>query len=204
MIKKWMAVMVFGSTCLSGCVSAGLFSHGENASYSFWNNSDEVVGNIVTVGIYADNKKRYFDSASRSEPVRRHVQFGQPIHGFIGGHQMMADTGHKVPEDVEVSWRKMLPPSDNPYIGEQIGPFRVKVRSRIPQEVLQMARQDGYSLGIKISIGKEPILLCWGIVTKNGAKLLGTIMAGGQCSPEDVAWRKDIDWRNPGVWFPEK
>lgn len=117
---------------------------------------------------------------------------------------MMADTGHKVPEDVEVSWRKMLPPSDNPYIGEQIGPFRVKVRSRIPQEVLQMARQDGYSLGIKISIGKEPILLCWGIVTKNGAKLLGTIMAGGQCSPEDVAWRKDIDWRNPGVWFPEK
>lgn len=117
---------------------------------------------------------------------------------------MMADTGHKVPEEVEVSWRKMPPPSDNPYVGEQIGPFRIKVRSRIPEEALKLARREGYSIGIRFSVGKEPVMLCWGAVApESDFRGRSTIMAGGQCSPEDVAWRKDIDWRKPGVWFPE-
>ncbi len=116
----------------------------------------------------------------------------------------MADTGHKVPEEAEIHWRKMPPSGGQPYTGETVGPFRVKVRSRIPEEALKLARRKGYSIGIEFSVGKEPVMLCWGIVTKNSAKLLGAIMAGGQCNPEDVAWRKDIDWRNPGVWFPEK
>lgn len=203
MIKKWVAIMVFVSAWLSGCVSAGLFSQGENAGYSFWNNSDEEVEAVKIVGIYPDYKKE-LSGASRSEPVRRYVSLGQPILGFVGGDQYFSDTGHKIPEEMEVTWRKMPPPGAKPYTGELMGPYQVLVRSRIPQEALKLARRDGYNLGIQFSVGKQPTLFCWGIATKKGASLLGTIMAGGQCNPEDVAWRKDIDWRNPGVWFPEK
>ena len=197
MVKKWGGIVAFGLTCLSGCVSAGLFSQGENVSYSFWNNSDKDVEKMEITGIYEDRKK-YLISSSVAKAA------GWNTRWFVGGSQYMADTGHKVPEEVEVSWRKMPSSGDNPYTGEPVGPFRIKVRSRIPQEALQLARRDGYSLGIEFSVGKQPILLCWGVVTKKGASLLGAIMAGGECNPEDVAWRKDIDWHKPGVWFPGK
>lgn len=206
MIKQWVAIMVFGSAWLSGCVSAGLFSQGENAVYAFWNNSDEEIEKAGTVGIYQDGKIKYLDSQSSSKPLRRYVPPGQPIHGFGGGHQMLADTGHKVPEEMEVKWRKLPAPGAKPYTGERMGPFRIKVRSRIPQQALQLARRDGYSLAIYPSAGKEPILLCWALAdtgAKSDHRGLRIIMAGGQCKPEDVAWRSDIDWRKPGVWFPE-
>ncbi len=204
MIKKWGGIMGFSLVCLSGCVSAGLFSQGENAGYSFWNNSDETLEAVKIVGIYLDSK-RELTGASRSEPVRRYVPLGQPILGFGGGARYFSDTGHKIPEEMEITWRKMPPPGGQPYTGELMGPYRVLVRSRIPQEALQLARRDGYNLGIQFSVGKQPVLLCWGIATREGDyRGRSTIMSGGQCSPEDVAWRKDIDWRNPGVWFPEK
>lgn len=190
-------MMVIGSICLSGCVSAGLFSQGENASYSFWNNASENVESVEIVGLYQDHKKHLISSSLAKAA-------GWNTRWFIGGSQFMADTGHKVPEEAEIRWRKMPPSSGQPYTGEVVGPFRVKVRSRIPEEALKLARREGYSIGIEFSVGKEPVMLCWGIVTKNGAKLLGAIMAGGQCNPEDVAWRKDIDWHEPGRWFPEK
>lgn len=190
-------MVVIGTICLSGCVSAGLFSQGENASYSFWDNASEEVESVEIVGLYQDHKKHLI-SSSRVKPARH------SIRAFSGGYQYMSDTGHKIPKEVEIRWRKLPPLDGKPYTGEVVGPFRVKVRSRIPDEALKLARREGYSIGIEFSVGKEPVMLCWGIVTKNGAKLLGAIMSGGQCSPEDVAWRKDIDWRNPGVWFPEK
>ncbi len=200
MLKKWMVIMVLGSTCLSECVFAGLFSQGETVGYSAWNNSDEKVQNIEIVGIYPERKQLIL-SFLRGEPYP-----GRRIQGFVGNVQYMSGTGHKVPDEVEVSWRKLPPPGGEPYTGEAVGPIRVKVRSRIPEEALKLARRDGYSLGINFSVGKEPVLLCWGVVTVHESDYRGhsTIMSGGQCSPEDVAWRKDIDWRKPGVWFPEK
>jgi len=203
MIRKWVAMVVLSSAWLSGCASAGLLSRGENAGYSFWNNSNEDIEAVKIVGIYPDYKSELI-GASRSEPVRRYVPLGQPILGFVGGNQYRADTSHKIPEKVEVSWRKMPPPGGQPYTGELMGPYQVVVRSRIPQKALELANRDGYSLGLEFSVGKQPVLLCWGVATKKGAGLLGTIMSGGQCNPEDVAWRKDIDWHAPGVWFPEK
>ncbi|MHB1333125.1 MAG: hypothetical protein ACYCY1_11055 [Sulfuriferula sp.] len=193
-----MFSVALSSAWLSGCASAGLFSQGETAGYSSWNNSDEEVQNIDIVGIYPE-KKQLILSFLRGEPYP-----DRRIQGFVGNVQYMSDTGHKVPEKVEVSWRKMPPPGGQPYTGKLMGPYQVVVRSRIPEQALRMARRDGYSLGINFSVGKLPILLCWGVVTKIGAGLLGTIMSGGQCNPEDVAWRKDIDWHAPGVWFPEK
>lgn len=192
-----MAIMVFGLTCLSGCVSAGLFSQGENVSYSFLNNSDDNLEAVKIFGIYPKYEKELTGASS----VNANHWVTQ---WFSGGAQYMSDTGHKLPEEMEVSWRKMPLPGAEPYTGERMGPYRVLVRSRIPDEALRLAKRDGYSLGINLSVGKQPTLLCWGIATKKGASLLGTIMAGGQCNPEDVAWRKDIDWHKPGVWFPEK
>lgn len=201
--SKWGSIIGFSLACLSGCVSASLFSRGENVGYSFWNDSDEDIEAVKVIGIYPDYKKE-LAGASKSEPARRYVPVGQPILGFVGGYRYMADTGHTVPEEIEISWRKMPLPGARPYTGELMGPYRIPVRSRIPKEALKLARRDNYSLGLEFSVGKEPILLCWGIATKQGSNLLGAIMSGGQCNPEDVAWRKDIDWRKPGVWFPEK
>lgn len=197
MIRIWEAMVMIASICLSGCVSAGLTSRGENATYSYWNNASEDVESVEIVGVYQDHKK-YLISSSRAKSA------GWNTRWFIGGNQYMSDTGHKVPEQVEVSWRKIPPVGGKPYSGELMGPYRVAVRSRIPEEALKLARRVGYSIGIEFSVGREPVMLCWGVVTKDGGSLLGTIMSGGQCSPEDVAWRKDIDWRKPGVWFPEK
>ena len=196
-IKECLAIMIFGSSCFSGGVAAGLFSQGENASYSFWNNTDQDVEKVEIVGIYQDQKRTLV-----SYPDGKAA--GWNTRWFSGGNQYMADTGHQVPEEAEVRWLKMPPLGGKPYTGEAVGPFRIKVRSRIPQEALQLVRRDGYSIGIEFSVGKEPVLLCWGIVTKKGANQLGVIMSGGQCNPEDVAWRKDIDWHQPGHWFPEK
>jgi hypothetical protein len=200
MIKKWMAIMVFGSTCLSGCVSAGLFSQGETVGYSAWNNSDEKVQNIEIVGIFPDRKQLILSFLGGDPyPVRR-------VQGFVGNVQYMSDTGHKVPEEVEVSWRKVPPGDSKPYSGELMGPYRIVVRSRIPEAAFKLARRNGYSLGINFSVGKEPLMLCWGVVGTDKSDHRGhsVIMSGGQCNPEDVAWRKDIDWHKPGVWFPEK
>jgi hypothetical protein len=197
MVKRWVVIMIFGSIGLSGCVSAGLFSQGESASYAFWNNSDNEVEAVKIVGVYLDYEKE-LAGASRAKAAHWNTRW------FVGGYQYMADTGHKVPEEVDVSWRKLPPPGGKPYTGEPMGPYRVKVRSRIPQEALKLAGRKGYSLGVEFSVGKEPVQLCWGVVTKKGASILGTIMSGGQCNPEDVAWRKDIDWHEPGHWYPEK
>lgn len=195
MIRLWETMVLIGSICLSGCVSAGLFSWGENASYSFWSNASEDVESVEIVGLHQDHKK-YLISAARVMPARH------SIRAFYGGSQYMSDTGHKVPEEAEIRWRKLTLPGGEPYAGEAVGPFRVKVRSRIPEEALKLAKREGYSIGIRFSVGKEPVMLCWGVV-QYGIGNLGTVMSGGQCSPEDVAWRKDIDWRKPGVWFPE-
>lgn len=203
MIKQWVAIMVFGSAWLSGGVSAGLFSQGENIGFSISNYSDKDIEKVEVMGIYQDGKKIELYSTSSSQSRIRYLTPGQPIYGFIGNTQYMSDTGHKVPEEVDVRWRKMPREGQAIYKGDPIGSFRIKVRSRIPPQALQLAGRDGYSLGLTFSVGKEPVLLCWGVVTKKGASLLGAIMSGGQCKPEDVAWRSDIDWRKSGVWFPE-
>lgn len=197
MIKKWVIMVALGLAWLSGCVSAGLLSQSENAGYSFWNNSDEDIEAVKIVGIYPEYKSELI-GASQAKAAHWSTRW------FVGGNQYRADTGHKIPEEMEISWRKIPPPNGQPYTGELVGPYRVLVRSRIPREALQLARRDGYSLGLEFSVGKQPVLLCWGVATKKGSSLVGTIMSGGQCNPEDVAWRKDIDWRKPGVWFPEK
>ncbi len=162
----------------------------------FWNNSDKDVEKVEIVGIY-QNQRKYLISSSIARAA------GWNTRWFVGGSQYMSDTGHKVPEEVEVSWRKMPREGQAIYKGDPVGSYRIKVRSHIPQQALKLARRDGYSLGLEFSVGKEPVLLCWGVVTKKGASLLGAIMAGGQCGPEDVAWRSDIDWRKLRVWFPE-
>lgn len=191
-------MVMIGLICLSGCVSAGLFSRGENAAYSFWNNGSEEVESVEIVGLYQDYKK-YLISSSHAKSA------GWNTRWFTGGSQYMSDTGHTVPEQVEVSWRKMPPVGGKPYTGELMGPYRVVVRSRIPEAALKLARRVGYSIGIEFSVGKEPVMLCWGVVAaESDFRGRSTIISGGQCSPEDVAWRKDIDWRKPGVWFPDK
>lgn len=189
--------MAFGLASLSGCVSAGLFGQGENAGYSFWNNSDEDIEAVKIVGIYPEYKSELV-GASQAKAANWSTRW------FVGGNQYRADTGHKIPEEMEISWRKMPAVGGKPYTGDLMGPYRVQVRSRIPKEALQLARRDGYSLGLEFSVGKQPVLFCWGVVTKRGANLLGAIMSGGQCNPQDVAWRKDVNWHQPGRWFPEK
>lgn len=203
MIKTFLAMMVFASTCVSGCGCAALLRHGENVSYLFWNNSDGDIENVVVVGIFEDKSTKYY--ASVSEAVRRYARSGKPIHGFVWGHRITADTGYKVPKELGVSWHKLPSAGGKPYTPEVMGPYRVAVRSRIPEEALRLARSDAYNLGINLAVGNELVRLCWVVATyESDYRGRTTLMAGGQCNPEEIAWRDGIDWRKPGVWFPEK
>lgn len=75
---------------------------------------------------------------------------------FAGNAQLIS-----LPEEVDVSWEKRLPNS-NVRTGDTQGPYRVKVRARIPPEVLALAAKDNnYRLHISFSVGELPILLNW-------------------------------------------
>lgn len=70
-----------------------------------------------------------------------------------------------LPEEVDVSWETLLPNSDVKVVGDIKGPYRIKIRSRVPPEVLALAARDNrrrnYILQISISVGKMPVLMNW-------------------------------------------
>lgn len=70
-----------------------------------------------------------------------------------------------LPEEVDISWETLLPNSDAKVVGDIRGPYRIKIRSRIPSELLALAARDNrwrnYILQISISVGKLPTLMNW-------------------------------------------
>jgi hypothetical protein len=126
---------------------------GETVSYGAWT---LVQPGVTDVTIYRwDSKRRQQLFAAARVNAARHVTPGW------GGMTYSADTGHEVPEEVEIVWRKWPREGEKWFQGEAVDPYRVKVRSRIPEDVLALSRERGYELRISFAVGKGPIPLCW-------------------------------------------
>ena len=81
-----------------------------------------------------------------------------------GGPMQSRLNGHRVPEQVWVSWR--LPPrADQPrFEGDKVGPFRIALRSQIPPEVLLAATKRLHIVEMALSVGVQPVRLRWRLI----------------------------------------
>ena len=149
---------------LSGCATAGinLFSSGENLAVGFWNNSDR---EIRSIGIHRTSAEgRRVKWAGQGSMMPR--PDGRKTPSFGGNRHDNID--YEIPEEVEVSWRELPPPGGDFYTGELKGPYRVKVLSRIPPEILRVARKRGYWVEISFTAGELPILFNWRLTDFTG------------------------------------
>jgi hypothetical protein len=121
---------------------------GENASYGFWNNVGRnlEMAQLTQVGAEAMVWHTLQD-----------IKYFGPQPRF-GGRRY---DNLRVPDELEISWREKPQMGALAYTGELKGPYRVKVRSRIPSEVLRMAGDENYLLHLSFLAGKEPILFNW-------------------------------------------
>lgn len=168
-------ILAIAPVTLSACSAAKtILRRGESVSYALFNPSHR---NSFEMGrLEAPDEELLLDEGL-SVPA---LSPGAP--GWSGGGPMFfADTGHRVPDRVEVSWR--LPPREGQarYKGDLVGPFTIELRSRIPAEALAALSTPGIRRRIEIgvSVGVLPILVRWLLVdtTKGGG--LPTLMRGG-------------------------
>lgn len=146
---------------ITGCAAQAMGSlrGGENASYSATNLK---LTGIEDIQVRGNGENSYFGSASMQpyslRPIAKYVPFRG---GAGGGSQYMSDTGHKIPEEVMITWRELPPAGGKSYTGELKGPYRVKVRERIPKEVLDAAKRRGVSVALSFGVGVLPIVFNW-------------------------------------------
>ena len=164
-MRKGLIVMVALAQFLSGgaAQALGLFSRGENASYSATNLNRRAVEDVELTG----SDGRSYDSALSTDPYSlksgfTYTPFRVGVAG--GGNQYMSDTGHKVPEEMFVTWRELPPAGVKPYTGQRKGPFRVKVREKIPREVLFQIRKPGVSLQMIFAFSDDGLLFDWQLI----------------------------------------
>lgn len=152
-----------------GAVQAGgLFGSGENASYSVRNIAPREMEDVQVVGAtgmpYAGQLRQ---PANTWKPSPQHPR---QMPSFGGNHL----NPHKIPEEVLITWREMPPSGGQPYTGELNGPYQVKVRERIPKEVLNAASKNGYLVELSFSAGELPIRFNWKLIDfvslKHGTK----------------------------------
>ena len=61
-----------------------------------------------------------------------------------------------------------MPPSGGqPYTGELKGPYRVKVRERIPKAVLAAVRKDGITAELSFGFDESSIRFDWKVIDYN-------------------------------------
>ncbi len=183
------------------CAAMGSVRQGENATYGIRNIAPEAIEQVRMAD--ADDPGRSYAAGGS----RMHGNPTQPIEAYFphvtlgfGGGRYMSDTGHRVPEAVLITWRQDHAPDAQPYTGEPVGPFRVEVRSRIPTEVLALARKDEYVLGLSFTAGMLPIYFNWRL-TISGGSALGrrVICIGGDSFSNDV---KEVKLGSPATIVP--
>lgn len=160
---------------LTGCAAraGGLFSSGENADYGATNVSTRELEQVrVMDGAKLDT---WYFSQSGQPAYNRNPNNPRVMPSF-GGNRYMSDTGHQIPEEIVITWREMPPAGGQPYTGELKGPYRVKIRSRIPGQVLKQARHDGFVIQIGLTAGELPIVFQWQLVDeKKGTDYRGSV-----------------------------
>lgn len=159
---------------LSGCGLSTIARGGETASYSLFNGT----------------KDQHFEMAGILRPgskyeIVRVLRMPAPPPNAIGwrggGALAPADTGHRVPERVAVSWRLPPKPGQEELKGDLVGPYEIELRSRIPAEVLEavgIAAKD-MILEIAVSVGVLPIQVRWQLTDFNRPHRQQTVYSGG-------------------------
>ena len=168
---------------LGGCAAQamGVMRRGENAGYGDVNVSSRNLEQI-RVADASNPERMYASPLGAPAGVSPGREYPKTNRIAAGHNRYMADTGHKVPEAVLVSWREMPALGAQPYTGQLFGPYRIVVRSRIPASVLQQIRQDKVRIDIGFSVGMVPPIMQWRLVDEAaGSDLQGNskILAQG-------------------------
>ena len=163
-MRKGLIVMVALAQLLSGgaAQALGLFSRGENASYAATNLQMTTVEDLDVKG----PDGRSYDSALSmlqysQKPITKYIPF---TGSAGGGNQYNSDSGHKIPAEVFVTWRELPPEGSKPYTGLLKGPYRVKVREKIPKEVLEAVQKNGMSVVLSFAFSDQGVLFNWQLV----------------------------------------
>lgn len=169
-MQRRIIIMVGLLQFLTGCAvqASGLSGSGVNASYSADNTSPRDIEQVRVAD--ASNPDRWYFSQSWKQANPWRPEHPKQRLNFGGNHL----NPHKIPEEVLITWREMPPSGGQPYTGELNGPHRVKVRERIPKEVLDAAKNDGFLVALSFSAGELPILFNWKLIDfvslKHGTK----------------------------------
>jgi len=138
-----------------------------NVGYGAWNISSVEVTDVKVTGFFSKHRLNAYP----------HMTPSMGSNVFLD-----KDVTHIIPEEVQVSWRETPVEGEQWYDSKQVGPYSVKLRSRIPDDVISKASKTKYILNIGLSVGKLPILVCWRLVRSVHPKP-GTVYVqqGGDC-----------------------
>ena len=163
-MRKGLIVVVALAQLLSGgaAQAMGLFSRGENASYSATNLQMTTVEDVEVKG---HSGRSYFSAGELIQySIRPIVKYEAFLGGAGGGNQFNSDTGHKIPVEILVTWRELPPGGSKPYTGLLKGPYRLKVREKIPKEVLQAVQKNGVSVVLSFAFSDQGVLFNWQLI----------------------------------------
>lgn len=167
LVKRRDLLLAVAAAPLAGCTVTGAGERsvgvvgGESAHYAI----DNFGGFRVEAALGTSIRGRVAYRAL-AEPYRGNIQL--LLAGIDPAFLFVASSGHKIPDEVEVSWREPPLPGGHMYSGPRQGPYVVPVRSRIPGDVLRQVRTDDKVLCISFGIGGETVLLNWAVVEYDG------------------------------------
>lgn len=73
--------------------------------------------------------------------------------------------GHRVPDTIALSWRRLPVPGESVFGGAPVGPLTVKLRNAIPAEVLARVRdQWRYRLDIEVAVSDDQPVVRWRVL----------------------------------------
>ncbi len=149
----------------------------EEVIYNVQNTVDKTI-NAIEI-IRSDTKEQLFYRSVEVSPVNRNT-WNLSGSWHIGA--FAPDSGDPVPEQVEVTWRKLPQQGQALYRGDIEGPYTIKVRSRIPADVLNKSHEVGYDLSLMFLVGKKPVTFCWRLGDyKSSPPRNITLQQGGDC-----------------------
>lgn len=157
--KRWITsgIGVLTSALLSACGSLG---GGEAVSYAVWNDSNSK----YVYSPQLKSAKSPQEILDGVDPGTWHPPKPKGATGWrgLGGSAIPSDVGHKVPETAVLTWRLPPKPGQNEYAGDLVGPFEIRLRSKIPAHVLERVKGSRDSvLAIGVSVGDFPIKMRW-------------------------------------------
>lgn len=143
----------------------GILSSGTNACYAIRNIGTKDIQDLRVIS--ADDPRLWYESALRQR-ASTITDYSSSMPGStlgFGGSCYRHDSGHQVPDAVLVSWRELPEAGGKAYSGRQLGPYRIEIRARVPEEVLALARRHPYSLEFSFTAGALPIYFNWQLIS---------------------------------------